>query len=94
MRLVMVDVRNQWDLYFSIKSLSKINQNWECCSVGQYLKLELSYNIKGKDYGAAFKQIEQASYRACVSGAKIGTTYKLLSYSRILSNWPHMMLNI
>ena len=46
-------------------------------------KLELRYNIKGKDYGAAFQNIEQTSYRACVCGANIGASYKLLSYSTI-----------
>ena len=44
-------------------------------------KFELKYNIKGKDYGAAFKNIEQTSYRAIVGGEHGGVSYELLSYS-------------
>ena len=43
-------------------------------------RYELSYKVNDTDYGVAYKDIEQTSYRAGISGYKSYPTYQLLSY--------------
>ena len=46
-------------------------------------KLELKYKVNDIDYGVAYKDVEQTSYRAGISGYGAYPTYQLLSYNRI-----------
>ena len=49
-----------------------------------YLDLDkktLSYHIDGKDYGVAFEDVKEGTYRLAVTLTGKGTTVQILSYS-------------